>query len=282
MGADGIHLAYRLRAPPPRRGFELRIASSEDGRHFRDVWSVRRETLGSASIERASLVRVSGGYRLYFSYVDPGDGRWCIDLLEAERPERFDPRLRRPALSAAASGLEAVKDPVVIRDGDEWLMFVSFGSRALPAAAADGTPLHATGDALATGQLLSCTGLATSRDGLEWHWAGPVLVPRPGGWDALETRIATVLRAGGEWLGLYDGIADIAQNYEERTGLAVSDDLRTWTRRTTDAPLLRSPHASGSLRYTAALQVSQETLVYHEAARADGAHELRLAVIADA
>ncbi|MFN2521251.1 MAG: hypothetical protein ABR525_09420 [Candidatus Limnocylindria bacterium] len=279
--ASGVHVGYRLRAPRPSRGYELRIASSNDGRSFHDVWRVGSGELGSASIERASLVPIPGGYRLYISYVDPSDDRWCIDLVEAERLEKFDARARRPALRAADFGLESVKDPVLLRDGDEWLMFTSFGSRDLPAPA-DAAAVDAPGDALATGRLLSCTGLATSADGIEWRWAGPVLVPEPGGWDAHETRLATVVRAGDEWVGLYDGIADISQNYEERTGLATSTDLREWTRQTTGAPLLSSPAASGSFRYAAALDTGSEILVYHEVARADGAHELRLGITARA
>jgi len=168
-----------------------------------------------------------------------------------------------------------VKDPVVIRDGPRWLMFASFGSRELRAAPGTDDALHASGDALSTGQLLSSTGLATSDDGLRWSWEGPVLAPPRSGWDGFETRISAVLPRDGAWLALYDGIATIAKNYEERTGIARSSDLRAWTRETTDGPAFRSPHASGSLRYACVVG----SLVYAEAARADGAHDL---VVTDA
>lgn len=272
---DGVLLAYRLRAPRPQRGYELRLAIG-DGRTFRDVWTLHREELQSVSLERASLVAVAGGIRLYVSCVDPVDGRWRIDVLEAERPDRLDPTLRRPALTAGQAGVEAVKDPVVVHDGDGWLMFASFGSRDLPAAGI-GAGLHASQDALSSGQLLSCTGLATSADGLDWRWAGPVLLPAPGGWDAYETRLSTIVRDGDRWLGLYDGIASPTENYEERTGLASSADRRVWTRLSADGPALRSAQGSGCLRYACAVPFRGETLVYHEAARADGAHELRVA-----
>jgi hypothetical protein len=228
-------------------------------------------------MERACLVAVDGGVRLYVSFVDPADGRWRIDVLEAQRPERFDVRARRTALTAALAGVESVKDPVVLRDAGRWLMFASFGSRALRAAPGPDDALTASGDALSTGQLLSCTGLATSDDGLAWSWAGPVLVPPRAGWDGFETRISSVLQQGAGWLGLYDGIPTLAENYEEQTGIATSSDLRTWTRVTTDGPALRSPHASGSLRYACIARFGHETVAYFEAARADGAHDLLVA-----
>jgi hypothetical protein len=255
------------------RGYELRIASSDDGHAFRDVWTLRKEDLGSASMERACLVAIPGGLRLYLSFVDPADGRWRIDVLEADRPEHLDIRSRRAALTAAAAAVESVKDPVVIRDGAEWLMFTSFGSRDLRAAAGPDGALHAGGDALSTGQLLSCTGLATSPDGLAWIWEGPVLVPPRRGWDGFETRISAVLPRDGAWLALYDGIASLEENYAERTGIATSNDLRAWMRHTIDGPALRSPHSSGSLRYACVVG----SLAYFEAARADGAHDLLVA-----
>ncbi|MDP9245960.1 MAG: hypothetical protein M3O64_04830 [Chloroflexota bacterium] len=274
---NGVLLAYRLRAPRPRRGYELRLASSSDGRAFRDVWTLRSDDLGTPSMERASLVAISGGVRLYLSYVDPVDARWRIDVLEAETPEQLDLRTRRAAITAQSASVETVKDPVVMRHHGGWLMFVSFGSRELPAVSGSSHSLHETADALSTGQLLSCTGLATSQDGLTWQWEGPVLIPLRRGWDGFETRISVVIPRSDGWLGLYDGIPSLADNYEERTGIATSPDLRMWTRQSTDGPAFRSPYASGSLRYACAVQLGGEMLVYFEAARADGAHDLMVA-----
>lgn len=274
---ERILLAYRLRAPRPARGYELRIAASDDGRVFHDVWAVRKQELGSASVERACLVAIRSGIRLYVSFVDPDDGRWRIDVAEADRAEHLDLRSRRPALTAAAAGVESVKDPVVIRDGARWLMFASFGSRELRAAPGADEALYSSGDPLSSGQLLSCTGLATSDDGLGWSWEGPVLVPPRRGWDGFETRISAVVRQGLEWLALYDGIATLAENYEERTGIATSNDLRRWDRTTVDGPAFRSAHGSGSLRYACLARADRRTLVYVESARPDGAHDLQVA-----
>ena len=273
---SGILLAYRLRAARPARGYELRVASSDDGRRFHDVWMLRKEDLNSPSMERACLVAIPGGVRLYVSFVDPADGRWRIDVLDADRPEHLDVRARKTALVATAAGIETVKDPVVIEHGGRWLMFASFGSRELRAAGGPDDALHASGDGLSTGQLLSCTGLATSADGLAWAWVGPVLVPPRSGWDGFETRLSTVIPQGDVWFGFYDGIPSLADNYEERTGIATTTDLRTWTRLTTDGPAFRSPYGTGALRYACVVPFGGKTLVYFESARADGAHDLQV------
>ena len=91
---------------------------------------------------------MAGGVRLYVSFVDPADGRWRIDVLEADRPERLDVRSRRAALTATAADVESVKDPVVIRHEDRWLLYASFGSRDLPAAAGPDDARHASDDPL--------------------------------------------------------------------------------------------------------------------------------------
>src|SRR5947199_220184 len=82
----------------------------------------------------------------------------------------------------------------------------SFGSQELRAAPGPPDALHASGDALSTGQLLSCTGVATSEDGLGWTWEGPRLIPPRHGWDGFETRISAVVARDQGWLALYDGI----------------------------------------------------------------------------
>src|SRR2546423_5300301 len=125
---DGVLLAYRLRAPRPVRGYELRLARSRDGRRFEDIWSLHKDALGSSSIERACVVAVTGGVRLYMSFVDPADGRWRIDVLEARRPEDLGARSRHAALTAAPAGVESVKDPVIVRRADRWFLYASVRS----------------------------------------------------------------------------------------------------------------------------------------------------------
>lgn len=247
-------LAYRLRGPRPRRGYALRLARVAAER-LEPIAEVRARDIAALSIERAALVADADVLRVYLSYAAEEDGRWRIDLTELRDPAALPEAAREPALGAASTGTESVKDPVVVPADGGWEMYASF------------TPRHdaadlSTGDVFATGAAPSCTGLATSADGRRWEWRGGVLVPEPGGWDAYETRISCLL---DERHALYDGIATVAENYEERTGLAVRDRAR-WRRVTTDAPLLDARYAA-----------FDGERFYFERPAPDGSHELAVA-----
>jgi hypothetical protein len=272
-----FYLLYRLRRPrglSHDRGAEVRIARSSDGIHFDDVWAGFKEQLRSASIERCALTRDrSGKWLLYVSHVSPADQRWRIDLVEASRPEAFDLVHARPALTAEDVGAEGVKDPFVFQVGGLYHMIVSY-------AIAEGQPtpqqLHHSADAYNTGLIKSATGLAVSDDGRYWQWEGGVFLPRKHGWDRYCSRIGTLWHEPPVWLAYYDGSADVSENYEERCGLAYSLDLRAWHRVSFLAPLLTSPHATGSLRYVDVISLPHGLFFYYEMARADGGHELRV------
>ena len=264
------YLVYRLRRPHPGRGYELRIAASHDSLHFETVWSAGKDRFGAESIERCALVRVGETWRLYVSFVRRDDRRWRIGLVEARAVDGFDPAEMVVVLDPSDIGVAAVKDPWLRRDGDSWLMFVSYGTLPiLPDAR-----LHATGDALSTGRTLSASGLATSADGRRWTWEGPVLTPSASGWDAFTTRLCTAVRDGNGWLGLYDGSASLGENYEERCGLARSSDLRQWERVTPDGPAIGTAHGPGGVRY---VDISAGGDAFYEYTRPDGSHELRVA-----
>src|SRR5207244_1992760 len=83
-------------------------------------------------------------WRLYVSYVDGRSGRWRVDLLEADAPDRFDPATRTATFAAENADAVAVKDPWLRRVGGRWLMFVSYGT--MPD---DLRGIHAGEDALA-------------------------------------------------------------------------------------------------------------------------------------
>ena len=260
-----LFVAYRLRRPLPVRGFELRIGAVRSGR-VEDVWRVTKDALASESIERAALVDAGGRYRLYLGHVDARDRKWRVSVMEAPSVDAFDPRHARTVLHPDALEIAAVKDPWIKRTPDEWLMFVSCGS---PSAAAH---LHSGGDALSTGIVRSETGLASSTDGAEWKWEGIVFATSPRGWDRGTTRLTAAVRDGARWLGYYDGAASLAENYEERCGLARSADLRTWERVSRDGPAVGSSAGAGGVRY---VDATEEGDVFWEHTRADGAHELR-------
>jgi hypothetical protein len=275
-----FYLTYRLRRPrgvAPDRGGESRIARSTDLETFTDVWSVTKDAFATASIERCALHRGSDGRWRYFpSYVDPADGRWFISVITADRVEELNPAEARPLFTAAPLGLEGIKDPWILHEQGSYYMFVSVALPIPQTSAAS----HSTLDIYNTGECLSATGLAVSRDLDRWEWAGVVFGPEGAGWDRYCRRINSVIKHGGRYFGFYDGSASHKENYEEKTGLAVSDDLKNWKSLTPDAPWLTSPHATGSLRYIDAIKHDGRLLVFYEITRRDGAHELRLAELA--
>jgi len=208
-------------------------------------------------------------WRLYVSYVDGVDDRWRIDVIEAATPDSFDPAARRLALDADMARAIAVKDPWVRRVGERWWMFVSYGERG----DVDERKLHGSGDALSTGAVKSETGLATSVDGVRWNWEGRVLAAANKGWDKATARLTTAFRGGDGWVGIYDGAADIGENYEERCGMARSADLRTWER-IGSALAIGASGGPGTVRYTESVVFGERLLFFFERTRADGAHEL--------
>ena len=276
--AGCFYLYYRLRKPRELgRGAECRIARSDDGLRFTDIWCATKEQIETPSMERACLLAMpSGEWRLYLSFVDPADGRWGIDLMRAGRPDAFDPARRKPILTADQIAAEGVKDPYVLIAGGLVMMIVSYAPT--PARPASRDEMHATGDVYNTGLTKSHSGLAVSGDGLTFEWKGDILSPGDG-WDAYCARIGTLLHTPPVWTAFYDGSAGVDQNYEEKTGLAVTLDLAHFERVTTREPALVSPHASGSLRYADAVVAGGEIHYYYEYARPDGSHELRASVV---
>jgi len=264
---DTVYLVFRRRWPRPRRGGELLVARGV-GERFETIWRATREDFGSPSIERCAILRAGRTWRLYVSYVDGVDGRWRIDVIEAGSPDAFDPAARRLALDADMTNTIAVKDPWLRRVGDRWWMFVSYGERP-----AGDRKLHGSGDALSTGAVKSETGLATSADGLRWKWEGRVFAPSAKGWDRFTSRLTTAFPLGDGWVGLYDGAADVSENYEERCGMARSSDLRTWER-IGSGPTIGAAGGAGTVRYVESVVAGDSVRFFFERTRPDGAHEL--------
>lgn len=272
-----FYLVYRLRRPrgvEPDRGAEVYIARGRDGIGFETIWKATKDQLGTTSIERCALARGGDGrWRLYVSYVDPADGRWRIDLVEADRPEALDLRTAQPVLTAAEIGAEGIKDPFLFRVAGLWHMIASY---ATAEGTRDAAALHGTQDCYNTGLIRSRSGLATSHDGLSWQWEGEIFGPSRSGWDSYCARIGCVWREDGLWLALYDGSRDASQNYEEQCGLAYSHDLRRFHRVSRGGPLLAPPQGRGGLRYFDVLTMPGVTYFYYEMALADGSHDLRV------
>jgi hypothetical protein len=271
---DGVyHLAYRLRRPLGEgRGTANVVARSADGVRFETVAVLDKERFGAESLERPALaVTPEGRWRLYLSCATPGTKHWRVDLLEAGSPEHLADASPRTVLPGdAATG---VKDPVVVRAGDRWHLWASCHPLAVPEDA----------DRMVTGY-------ATSDDGVSWRWRGTVLRGRPGRWDARGVRITSVLPDGAAAVAYYDGRASAAENYEERTGLAVetaaggsrSPLLGAFTA-CGDEPAAVSPHPPGALRYLSVVPLpGGGWRLYYEGTRPDGSHELRTELVAAA
>jgi len=272
-----FYLYYRLRKPRPIRGGEIRIDRSPDGVKFKTVWKATREDFRSKSIEKSCLLKCPDGkFRLYVSYVDPKDQRWRVDMLEANSPEKFDPAKRVKILTAADIKEEGVKDPAVYVIGGTFFMFLSYARKPKRISKEKKKRMHATADVYNTGLIKSSSGLAISTDGVAFGWVGDIFSPRDEGWDSYASRIGAIVYIPPVYTAFYDGSAHVKENYEERTGIAVSLDLPNFFRLTSDGPILTSPHGSGCLRYIDVFNLDGELWYYYEYARADGSHELRL------
>ncbi len=258
LGDDGIYLAYRLRRPlAAGRGYAVAVARSADGVHFQTLVTVRREETGADSLERPGLVRDRDGrWRLYLSCATPGTKHWQIELIQADHPAEFDVTRRVVVLPGDAK--TGVKDPVIQRQNGTWQLWAC---------------CHPLADPGEADQMV--TEYATSSDGLEWTWQGTALSGRPGYWDSRGTRVAAVVQQGESFVAFYDGRASVAENYEERTGIATGTGPTSFVARGAD-PAAESPYAGRGLRYLDVLDLPDgRRRLYYEMTRPDGAHELR-------
>ena len=283
---DSFLLCYRRRRPRehvPDRGYLAVVAESSDGKNFETLWSMTKKELDTTSIEKCCLLRSEDGiYRYYFSYVDPADQRWRIDMVECDSPEKIDIGGRREIFTAASaaaaqdSPVEGVKDPMVYWIDGTYYMFISYAAGE-PPAGEDAPRMHETSDVFNTGLLYSTSALATSTDGRSFQWRGNCLdVGTADSWDSYATRLGSIVRGKNAWYGYYDGSASYLDNYEEKTGFAASEDLFNWTKLTPSAPAITVPYASGSVRYACAVERGDTLYVYYEMALANESHEMRL------
>jgi len=207
----------------------------------------------------------------------PGRWCWCTTVNRADTVEALDPGNTKRLFTATELGLEGVKDPWLMEVDGVYYLFLSVAK----STSTTGDKSHDSLDIFNTGECVSATALATSTDLDQWDWQGIVLEPEGDtAWDKYCRRINSVLPLNGRYYAFYDGSAGHHENYEEKTGLAVSDDLKSWEVLSPDGPVVLSPHASGSLRYIDAQRMGDEIVFIHELTRANGAHEMRLAKFA--
>jgi len=284
VGAPGVYrdaeegafyLTYRIRRPrgvEPDRGGEARIAHSTDGIRFEDVWSVTKDRFPTASIERCAIRRGRDGLWRCFACCVDADGKWCVSVIRAQEINQLDASRAQPLFNADMLGLEGVKDPWIFEHGKNYVMILSVAV----ATAETSDASHDTKDIYNTGQCKSATAMAVSADLDEWDWQGIVFAPEGKAWDGYCRRINSIYERDGRFMAFYDGSSSLRENYEEKTGLAESADLKQWRCLTPEGPALTSPHSSGSLRYMDVQVVGQDAYVYYEFTRADGSHDLRV------
>jgi hypothetical protein len=257
-----VWLAYRVRRPlSSGRGVAVEVARSRDGVQFEPVARLHRETFGAESFERPQLVPLpDGSWRLYLSCATPHSKHWWIEAVDALEPSRLPWGRRRVVFPG--NDRTAVKDPVVVRGAAGWQAWICRHPLDVPGAEDRMT-----------------TWLATSVNGLSWTWRGEVLRGRTGSWDARGARVTAVLDTSPLRV-LYDGRPTAEANWFETTGLAEDRDGDGVLRPVGEEPIARSPESDGALRYVCRVPMPDgRTRFYFEAARADGAHDLRTVLI---
>ena len=262
LADDGVYLAYRLRRPVGNgRGYAVALAFAPDGVTFgAPVTVITKEEMDTESLERPELVRLPDGrWRLYLSCATTGTKHWRVEVTEAAHPAEFNVRRREVVLPGDVRK-RAVKDPVVLHRDGRWHMWAT---------------IHPLADPLETDQMT--TEYATSADGLDWVWQGTALAGRPGEWDARGTRVTAVRFAGQSVTAYYDGRASAAENYEERTGVAVGADPAALVATSAPGagPAVSSPYRGGGLRYVDVVDLPDgRTRLYYEMTQPDGSHAL--------
>jgi hypothetical protein len=247
--AGDVVLGYRVRSGADG-GDAVVIARSADGERFDEVLTLRPGRFFASMVERPALVRVDDGWRLYMSFATPNSKHWWVGALEAETFEELAGAEVHPAFPGDAE--TAVKDPVVRRHADgDWEAWVCCHHLDVPGA-----------------EDRMSSAYATSEDGWTWTWRGSVLRGREGEWDERGARLTAILADGR---AAYDGRASAAENWFERTGVAVAGVDGTFTS-------LGEPVAD--VRYLEALPLpGGGHRIYYEARLPDETHELRTELV---
>lgn len=267
---EKFFLYYRLRNPRNKpmksinyhRGYEARIAESDDGVIFNDIWALSKQEYNALSFERACLRKVNDKFHLYLSYNDINDETWKIDLLKASDPSNFDYNQKKTVLTPKNKGklVDHVKDPYLIKYDGQWIMFVNYHDQSV--------------------SKVSETGVAISENGNEFSWSKKDLFPQErNGWDKEIARFTTLIKTEkkGKALMFYDcGSLMSEMVREEKTALGILDLADLKVKRLKDKRLpLESPHSSASLRYVDSFKRKGIVRLYYEFATRFATHELR-------
>jgi len=251
-GNGGYVLAYRVRS-----GYEgtdtTVVARSRDGVRFETAAVLPQGRFAARWLERPTLLRTpSGRWRLYVCCGPTTGHRWWVEALEAESLE---------GLAAAPSRVvflgdeaTAVKDPVVRFTDGRWEAWLCCHMIDTPGAEDRMRAVY-----------------ATSVDGWDWQWHGPVLEGKAGSWDARGVRVTGVLPDGRVF---YDGRASKEENWFERSSIAAPTGAGSRLEQVDGAPVV-------DLRYVDVLALPGGGIrLYYEARLPDDSHELRTELVA--
>ena len=242
---DYIYLAYRDRHPVDKgRGNKAYVARSpiENGIHFDVLCAIDKDEMDAESLERPALdVTPDGDWDLYLSCATFHSKHWRIERLRARRPQDFSAGTRHTVFPGSSAF--GIKDPVLVR-GQSLRIWATLH------------PLT-EGDENAD-QMISVDAFSDE----------PAMVPEPGTWYGRGTRLTAVM---GEY-AYFDGRASAAENFEERTGIAMWNGSRYIA----VAGPASSPFGEGALRYVSSITLpGGRQRLYYESATKYGSHELR-------
>ncbi|QQE80535.1 hypothetical protein [Alicyclobacillus sp. SO9] len=273
----GFLLGYRLRGGDGRRGYENRLAFSQDGISFEDIVVFEGKALSTRSMERPCIRKIGDEFICYLSYVDSETDRWKIDFVTSDSPEKLDIKNLRPALNGSDCNAEAVKDPYVVVGDGNVNMYVSYAQKVANINEIE-SDIRDSGDVFTIQSVLSRTGLATSTDGKQFTWSGSVLNPRPNLLDSHTARLSGIIPFSPKDLVFYDANTDEGSNYEEEATLAIMDSdteirplgrLESWI----------SQLSADRIRYVDPILVNNNLYVYYERTTSSGAHDLCVSVM---
>jgi len=253
-------MAHRNRKPEVR-GFEVVVSRSSDGKKFEPVNKIKKGELGVQSLERPALFRdpFSGKFELYLS-ADPSYYGWhLVKLKNSDLPLEFEVEDREIVFKPDPTSRDevSVKDPYMISVGRKRFMFYIGWDQ-------DGESPY----------------MATSVDGLSWERSESNPLLERSGWHSGLTRISCVMPLDKGYMAYYEG-TDREKFFDLKTGLAYSTNLKSFTDLTPDEPILESPveGSLSTLRYLDYVVEDERILFYYEAARKEGALELRVSEV---
>lgn len=269
-----FYLYFRVRKPLGKgRGVECRIAESDDGINYTTIWTGNKKELNAKSLEVGSLIKdpYSGRWRLYISVEDADTKQWRVDLVEGDHPAEFDLWSHRTVMAPQDFGINVIKDPRVYIIGGLYHAFVCVNSKEC-------CEVEKTGNTEIRRPIgMDATALMTSSDGVYWRDLEYVFEPGKGAqgeWGHYRARINSIIWIPPTYLGFFDGGETFYDNFEEQCGVAVSHDLKRWTRVTRNDPWIKGPY--GPIRYMYAIIIEENIYYYYEYTMENGGHEIRV------